>query len=55
MRTFSDWLREQELNLPVSAYEAGEPPLLYPRAMLAAVMRFELTSSRLQDERSHAI
>jgi hypothetical protein len=26
-----NWLREQELNLPVLAYETSEPPLLYSR------------------------
>ena len=26
-----NWLREQELNLPILAYETSEPPLLYSR------------------------
>ena len=26
-----NWLREQESNLPVLAYETNEPPLLYSR------------------------
>ena len=26
-----NWLREQEFNLPVLAYETSEPPLLYSR------------------------
>ena len=49
-----NWLREQELNLPVLAYETSEPPLLYSRVELAAATRLELVSSRLQDERSGA-
>ena len=29
-----NWLREQELNLPVLVYETSEPPLLYPRVKM---------------------
>jgi hypothetical protein len=49
-----NWLREQESNLPILAYETSEPPLLYSRVDLAAATRVELVSSRLQDERSGA-
>jgi hypothetical protein len=31
LATPQKWWREQELNLPVLAYETTEPPLLYPR------------------------
>jgi len=29
-----NWLRKQQSNLPLLAYETSEPPLLYPRVML---------------------
>ena len=28
-----NWLREQESNLPILAYETNEPPLLYSRCL----------------------
>ena len=46
------WLREQELNLPVLAYETSEPPLLYSRVMLEAMKGVEPLSTGLQDRRS---
>ena len=52
-------LRGQESNLPLwcMAYETTEPPLLYPRAKqkTTAAARFELASTRLQDERSETV
>ena len=47
-----NWLREQELNLPVLAYETSEPPLLYSRVMLEAMKGVEPLSTGLQDRRS---
>ena len=37
------------------AYETTEPPLLYSRTRKTAAARFELASTRLQDERSGVI
>ncbi len=50
------WLREQESNLPVLAYETSEPPLLYSRenvgSNLEAMKGVEPLSFGLQDRRS---
>ncbi len=48
-----NWLREQELNLPVLVYETSEPPLLYSRVkVLEAMKGVEPLSTGLQDRRS---
>ena len=50
------WMREQESNLPMLAYETSEPPLLYsrvnPDSNLEAMKGVEPLSSGLQDRRS---